>query len=112
MICACCCSADDMGLGKTLTMISLLLKQRDEDRKMATTEDGSGSSWLSVGRKSRLRSAASLVVCPASLVHQWKSEIERRVKHGTLNVVLYHGANRVVSPARYIMIDRSHLLGV
>lgn len=51
--------ADDMGLGKTLQVISLLLaEQQDYD----------------AGTKERKR---SLIVCPASLVYNWKKEIER-----------------------------------
>ncbi len=45
--------ADDMGLGKTLQMITLLLSIRDE------------------------LDSPALVVCPASLVYNWQSEIER-----------------------------------
>ncbi len=51
--------ADDMGLGKTLQVISLLLMEQHE--------------WKS-GKKECLR---SLIVCPASLVYNWKKELER-----------------------------------
>ena len=52
----------------------------------------------------RIKSSATLVVCPASLVHQWEKEIQRRVKHGTLDVVVYHGPNRISSPERYACV--------
>jgi len=52
----------------------------------------------------RIKSSATLVVCPASLVHQWEKEIQRRVKHGTLDVVVYHGPNRISSPERYVCV--------
>jgi hypothetical protein len=51
--------ADDMGLGKTLQVISLLLSEQQE---------------YDSGEKERRR---SLIVCPASLVYNWKKEIER-----------------------------------
>lgn len=51
--------ADDMGLGKTLQVISLLLMEQHE--------------WK-CGLKECRR---SLIVCPASLVYNWKKEIER-----------------------------------
>lgn len=52
-------SADDMGLGKTLTMISLLLKTKEErENKVIVEEDAdseendeSESSWLLKRRK-------------------------------------------------------------
>ena len=46
--------ADDMGLGKTLQVITFLLSEAEE------------------GKKER-----SLIVCPASLVFNWKNEFER-----------------------------------
>lgn len=51
--------ADDMGLGKTLQVISLLLMEQHE--------------WKQ-GEKPCRR---SLIVCPASLVYNWKKEMER-----------------------------------
>lgn len=36
----------------------------------------------------------TLIVCPASLVHQWYKEIENRVEKMQLRVCLYHGSNR------------------
>ena len=44
--------------------------------------------------KGLLKSRATLVVCPASLVHQWNKEIERRCYRGLLKVLVYHGPNR------------------
>ncbi len=46
--------ADDMGLGKTLQVIAFFLSQHEQGRAMP-----------------------SLVVCPASLVYNWASELER-----------------------------------
>ena len=45
-------------------------------------------------------SKGTLVVCPASLVHHWKKEIEKRVKPLKLTVCLYHGQTREKSPER------------
>lgn len=39
-------------------------------------------------------SQGTLIICPASLVHHWKKEIERHVKSNRLSVYLYHGPNR------------------
>ena len=45
-------------------------------------------------------SQGTLVVCPASLVHHWKKEIEKRVKPLKLTVCLYHGQTREKSSER------------
>ncbi|WP_099467377.1 DEAD/DEAH box helicase [Konateibacter massiliensis] len=45
--------ADDMGLGKTLQIIALLLSQKEEEK------------------------GTSLIVCPASLIYNWESELEK-----------------------------------
>jgi non-specific serine/threonine protein kinase len=56
------CLADDMGLGKTVQVIALLLALK---RERETAERGNGQP------------AASLLVVPASLIANWKAEIER-----------------------------------
>ncbi|NXY02743.1 TTF2 factor, partial [Pteruthius melanotis] len=83
--------ADDMGLGKTLTMIALILaqKQLKTEKRKETLE-----VWLSKNESTVIASHGTLVICPASLIHHWKKEIERRVAFGKLRVYLYHGPNR------------------
>ncbi|NWX35270.1 TTF2 factor, partial [Notiomystis cincta] len=83
--------ADDMGLGKTLTMIALILaqKQLKTEKRKETLE-----IWLSKNDSTVIPSHGTLVICPASLIHHWKKEIERRVAFGKLRVYLYHGTNR------------------
>ncbi|ABO51748.1 SNF2 helicase associated domain protein [Desulforamulus reducens MI-1] len=60
--------ADDMGLGKTLQAIAYLLSEKNQDEKKRRT---------------------SLVVSPASLVYNWKSEFEKFAPH--LDVVVVYG---------------------
>ncbi|KFQ88559.1 Transcription termination factor 2, partial [Phoenicopterus ruber ruber] len=83
--------ADDMGLGKTLTMIALILAQKQlktEKRKEKL------EIWLSKNDSTVIPSHSTLIICPASLIHHWKKEIDRRVGCGKLRVYLYHGSNR------------------
>ncbi|NXS37027.1 TTF2 factor, partial [Pomatostomus ruficeps] len=83
--------ADDMGLGKTLTMIALILAQKQlKTEKRKDTLD----IWLSKNDSIVIPSHGTLVICPASLIHHWKKEIERHVAFGKLRVYLYHGPNR------------------
>jgi superfamily II DNA or RNA helicase len=69
--------ADEMGLGKTLQAISLLAALRPES-----------------GAPNATRRPA-LVVCPASLVENWRRETARFAP--TLRVFVHHGAGRLAS---------------
>jgi superfamily II DNA or RNA helicase len=59
------CLADDMGLGKTIQVLALLLHLRSLD-----------ASGAKDSADMRLR-VPSLIVAPASLIGNWKSELER-----------------------------------
>ena len=63
------CLADDMGLGKTIQAIALLLRKREGD--------GVGPA---------------LVICPTSVVGNWKRELQRFAPE--LRVMVHHGGDR------------------
>ena len=52
--------ADDMGLGKTIQVIALLMDEQEQGEK-----------------NGREKGKPSLIVCPASLIYNWESEINR-----------------------------------
>jgi non-specific serine/threonine protein kinase len=56
------CLADDMGLGKTIQVLSLLLVLKRKRGQSPVTDAGQGSS---------------LLIVPASLIANWKAEIQR-----------------------------------
>ncbi|KAG9348861.1 hypothetical protein JZ751_029178 [Albula glossodonta] len=86
--------ADDMGLGKTLTMIALILAQRKKKKEEKEEKEKESEGWLSKSDSLLVSSHGTLVICPASLIHHWKKEIERHVKSSRLSVYLYHGPSR------------------
>lgn len=118
----CLNAADDMGLGKTLTMISLILTQKYNIKREDEKKEKQLDKWLSrTGNWSIISqvflvkadkgnptcniliyhsdstlvaSKATLIICPASLIHHWKREIDRHVRSSKLSVYLYHGPNR------------------
>ncbi|XP_042316156.1 LOW QUALITY PROTEIN: transcription termination factor 2 [Sceloporus undulatus] len=87
--------ADDMGLGKTLTMIALVLAQKSKQREEEKVKEKKLELWMSRQDSCVINSHSTLIVCPASLIHHWKNEIERHVRSGNLKVCLYHGPNRI-----------------
>ncbi len=69
------CLADDMGLGKTIQAIALLLHEKETGRS----------------------EAPALVVCPTSLVGNWRREFDRFAPG--LRVMVHHGAGRAEGDA-------------
>jgi SNF2 family DNA or RNA helicase len=80
------CLADDMGLGKTIQVIALLLAQQ--------------------GRPGR--SAPSLLVLPASLLSNWRSELERFAP--SLSVVCLHPSEMERTELTAIAADPERIL--
>ncbi|MCL0069766.1 DEAD/DEAH box helicase [Dehalococcoidia bacterium] len=72
------CLADDMGLGKTIQFIALMLHERAGLRK---------ESWP----------GPTLLICPMSVVGNWKKEVERFGP--PLKVMVHHGADRLSGKA-------------
>jgi SNF2 family DNA or RNA helicase len=66
------CLADDMGLGKTLQVIALLLGLKERKG-----ESQKGRRGEEEKRNASLSASPSLLVVPASLIANWKSELER-----------------------------------
>ncbi|MDF1573718.1 MAG: DEAD/DEAH box helicase [Bacteroidales bacterium] len=89
------CLADDMGLGKTLQAIAILLRSRELGSESGET-DKDTASISARGQLSLFSQPAkkltSLIVVPASLIHNWAREC-RRFAPG-LKILSHAGAQR------------------
>jgi superfamily II DNA or RNA helicase len=78
------CLADDMGLGKTVQAIALLLTVQAQAR--AREENGEPPTHQ-----------PSLLICPTSVVANWRREVERFAPG--LRVLVHHGSARLADEA-------------
>ncbi|GJJ14040.1 hypothetical protein Clacol_008297 [Clathrus columnatus] len=95
--------ADEMGLGKTIQIIALIaLNPRGSKFQKGSVASGNGDDEkhsqprgnLNKARKSDF-SKTTLVVVPASLLRQWKEEIETKCQDGLLRVHIHHGKDKL-----------------
>ena len=77
------CLADDMGLGKTIQAIALLLHSRQLAEKQSELP---GCPLEDLNRP-------ALLICPTSVVANWRHEIERFAP--SLRLLLHHGSGRL-----------------
>ncbi|KAH0975872.1 hypothetical protein GBA52_017771 [Prunus armeniaca] len=111
--------ADSMGLGKTIMTIALLLahsghglsgshptsQSSSEDIEISDISDHSPSNLPKkvmsfsgfdkfMKRKNTLADGGSLIICPMTLLGQWKAEIETHAQPGSLSVYVHYGQSR------------------
>ncbi|XP_010493369.1 PREDICTED: putative SWI/SNF-related matrix-associated actin-dependent regulator of chromatin subfamily A member 3-like 2 isoform X3 [Camelina sativa] len=99
--------ADAMGLGKTVMTISLMLSHPwkaegekvissslDEFTSLPKATKFPGFDKKLLEQKSVLENGGNLIVCPMTLLGQWKSEIEMHTKSGSLSVYVHYGQSR------------------
>ncbi|XP_049878095.1 transcription termination factor 2 isoform X2 [Pectinophora gossypiella] len=91
--------ADDMGLGKTITMISLIVSDKESRAGEDDEDDYDGKSTGKLAR------GGTLVVCPASLMQQWGGEVGKHCVPHAASVCLHHGAARATQPHRLAAHD-------
>ena len=82
------CLADDMGLGKTLQTLTLLKKVIEQQKYNIELANSA------VENETVLQASATLIVLPASLVHNWYNEIQKFTPD--LKVLKYIGTGRTI----------------
>ncbi|KAI5069906.1 hypothetical protein GOP47_0014249 [Adiantum capillus-veneris] len=96
--------ADAMGLGKTVMTIALLLSNpgRGSGSGNIIVEQVEAKSSQSKGHSCKSnackKGGGTLIVCPMTLLSQWKTEIETHSKEGALSVYAHYGAGRTKDP--------------
>ncbi|KAD5508657.1 hypothetical protein R6Q59_030705 [Mikania micrantha] len=103
--------ADAMGLGKTIMTISLLLAHTERggsiDSGNNEVRNGSDQSLSSPikstkfsgfdklkKQKQLLIGGGNLIICPMTLIGQWKAEIETHAESGSLSIYVHYGQSR------------------
>ncbi len=82
--------ADEMGLGKTLSILSLILSTRDDAHKFAET-----SKKPKRESAERLRTSATLIICPLSVLSNWVDQINMHIAPtAKLRVLVHHEKTR------------------
>lgn len=122
------------GLGKTISTIALIQKERAQQSMFMTADSDLTDGEEAVFSRSRARmtksfksplkkktrknslasallstsrpAAGTLVVCPASVLKQWASELSTKVTESAkLSVLVYHGASRTRDPTDLAAYD-------
>ncbi|KAL3850342.1 hypothetical protein ACJIZ3_012224 [Penstemon smallii] len=111
--------ADSMGLGKTIMTIALLLTISGRSGSLSSTStsqslnDNCEESIISdispvvpkkaskfngfetlMKQKASLTGGGNLIVCPMTLIGQWKTEIETHAQPGALSIYVHYGQSR------------------
>ena len=103
--------ADEMGLGKTLQALGLLSALKvgrsaapsDKLKAQSSELRTSDSFNPQLSTSTAPRSGANLVVCPASLVENWRREAARFAPE--LRVFVHHGDRRLPNPEAFAAYD-------
>lgn len=89
------CLADDMGLGKTLQALTLLLNYIGKTTKSIAAAPPAQGGQLDLFNPVAEQSGAgkpSLIIMPASLIHNWQAEIRKFIPH--IGYLTYTGSQR------------------
>lgn len=86
----------EMGLGKTIEMLSIIHANRPKVKKESSfgVLHEASAGQQSAKNSQDKPSPTTLIVCPMSLLAQWRDECLRASRENTLKVEVYYGASR------------------
>ncbi|KAJ1976961.1 DNA helicase rad5 [Dimargaris xerosporica] len=84
--------ADEMGLGKTVEILSLIHATLSAPPPLDLTSRPSPHNADTPSALPQVN--ATLIVCPMSLLAQWREEVSEGSQPGSLNVTVYYGEKR------------------
>jgi DNA repair protein RAD5 len=88
---------DAVATGKTIMLLSLIAHRKLHNIKTPSsppTVSPPSASSVTSAKASGGRAGKTLIVCPLSLLHQWKNEVEERFRPRTLSVLVFYGDER------------------
>ncbi|RKP34364.1 SNF2 family N-terminal domain-containing protein, partial [Dimargaris cristalligena] len=89
--------ADEMGLGKTIEVLSLIHATfQPGDTHLAPSQPPLPHTDPSIG-PDLIETPATLIVCPMSLMSQWRDEAKLFSQPGSIQVDIYYGPSRNLS---------------
>lgn len=93
------CLADDMGLGKTIQTLALLQWNRENNsEEVQSTPADENKEELDLFRSTTAK-MVSLIVVPASLIHNWRNEIARFCP--SMRVLTHQGPSRIKTTSHF-----------
>lgn len=102
--------ADDMGMGKTMMMLALTAYQKHFGTDESTVTSTTATSGVMKRPRAYDNRRKTLIVCPLSLLHQWKNEIDERFRANTLSVHIYYGDDREGNVATLGSMNKSDVV--
>ncbi|KAF9172159.1 hypothetical protein BGX21_005823 [Mortierella sp. AD011] len=89
---------DDMGLGKTVQTMALIVSRPCGPIDDPVIWDNTKVYYEPPAENLLVKTKATLILAPVSLIHQWAEELRSKTQPGLLKIYVYHGKDRFGDP--------------
>ncbi|KAG0015645.1 hypothetical protein BGZ80_009728, partial [Entomortierella chlamydospora] len=89
---------DDMGLGKTVQTMALIVSRPCGPIDDPVIWDNTKVYYEPPAENLLVKTKATLILAPVSLIHQWAEELRSKTQPGLLKIYVYHGKDRFSDP--------------